>query len=402
MIWPSLNTEPNAGMAPILPFLMRSMMNSSLRSDFDNFGPLPAARPPSWWQKPQVVANICSPSMSFGEASACAGGLAVPAGVDCWAAAAVGSHGQMMAMAATITNRIRIPASVLTGKGGKEKSLPPTPSSLSFQREDNQGAGIFRAALVGLAIERDKLVGHQAAPARRYGNVLLATCHVADDAGIMAHAVVVRPELLAAIRTVGVHDSFGIRHEHQIARSGEDAGERRLLVVDLPLQGAADRIAGVEMTTGGPVRRRHQLEVSADVELGHRLADRGGLQHRKLPAPFLADLVVEPGLRAVGAGVPADAPGDRRAQRSFRLAEVEVAATDQFAGLRIDTLDEVDVLDQRPDVLDLGVGAIIDKDEPALVGVHHDLLVGSVDHDELAHRGVEVPGIVRQLLVVEF
>src|SRR3984893_3818125 len=114
MIWPSLNTEPNAGMAPILPFLMRSMMNSSLRSDFDNFGPLPAARPPSWWQKPQVVANICSPSMSFGEASACAFGLAAPAEVDCWAAAAVDSHGQVMAIAATITNGSRIYATLLT------------------------------------------------------------------------------------------------------------------------------------------------------------------------------------------------------------------------------------------------------------------------------------------------
>src|SRR5216683_6553910 len=231
MIWPSLNTEPNAGMAPILPFLMRSMMNSSLRSVFDNFGPLPAARPPSWWQKPQVVANICSPSMSLDEASGCAGGLADPAEVDCSATAAVDRHGQMMAMEATITNRIRIPASVLTGKGGKEKSLPPTPSSLSFQREDNKGAGILRHALEGLAIERDVLVGHQAAPAGRYGDVLLATCHVADDAGIMAHAVVVRPELLAAIRIVGVHDTFGIRHEHQIARGGEDAGDRRRFVV---------------------------------------------------------------------------------------------------------------------------------------------------------------------------
>src|SRR5450432_143808 len=117
MIWPSLNAEPNAGMAPILPFLMRSMMNSSLRSDFDSFGPLPAARPPSWWQKPQVVANICWPSMSFGEASACAGGLADPAEVGCSAAAAVDGHGhgQMMAMEATITNTIRIPASVLSG-----------------------------------------------------------------------------------------------------------------------------------------------------------------------------------------------------------------------------------------------------------------------------------------------
>src|ERR1700730_7095667 len=101
----------------------------------------------------------------------------------------------MMAMAATITNRIRIPASVLTGKGGKEKSLPPTPSLLSSQREDNQGAGILRHALVGLAKKGDKAFGYQTPPARRYGDVLLATCHVADDAGIMAHAVVARPKL---------------------------------------------------------------------------------------------------------------------------------------------------------------------------------------------------------------
>src|SRR5260370_29740853 len=328
LIWTSLNTAPNAGLGPLLPMLVRSMTNSALRPVLGSFGPLPAARPPSWWQKRQVVASICSPSMSLDEASGCAGGLADPAGVGCSATAADGSPGQIMAREATMTNTSRIPASVLTGKGGKEKSLPPTPSSLSFQREDNKGAGILRHALEGLAVERDKLVGHQAAPARRDGDVLLATCHVADDAGIMAHAVVVRPELLAAIRIVGVHDTFGIRHEHQIARGGEDAGERRLLVVDLPLQDAGDRIAGIKMTTGGPVRRRHQLEVGADVELGHRLEDRRGLQHRKLHAPLLADLVVEPGLRAVGAGIPADAARDRRTQRGFRLASPQGAAAD--------------------------------------------------------------------------
>src|ERR1700682_129893 len=303
----------------------------------------------------------------------------------------------MMAREATITSNIRIPASVLTGKGGKERSLPPTPSSLLSQREDNQGAGIFRHALVGLAIERDKLVGHQAAPTRRYGDVLLATRHVADDAGIMARAVVARPELLATLRIIGVHDTFGIRHEHQVARGGEDAGERRRLVVDLPLLDAANRIAGVKMTTGRPVRWRNQLEVGADVELRHRLEDRRSLQHRQIHAPLLADLVIEMGLRGVGAGGPDAAAGDRRAQRTFRLARHEVAATDQLAGLRIDALDEVDVLDQRPDVLDLGVGAIIDEDEAALVGVHHELLVATVDHDELADRGIEVPGIVREL-----
>src|SRR5882724_4239725 len=139
--------------------------------------------------------------MSLDEASGCACELADPAEVDCSARAAGDSH-SAVAKPATITNTIRIPASVLTGKGGKERSLPPTPSS--FQREDNQGTGILRHALEGLAIERDILVGHQAAPARRYGDVLLATRHVADDAGVMAHAVVVRPELLAAVRIVGV------------------------------------------------------------------------------------------------------------------------------------------------------------------------------------------------------
>ena len=84
------------------------------------------------------------------------------------------------------------------------------------------------------------------------------------------------------------------------------------------------------------------------------------------------------------------------------LPSDEVAATDQFAGLRIDALDEVDVLYQRPDVLDLGVGTIIDEDVSALVGVHDELLAATLDHDELADGRVEVPGIVRQLLMVEF
>src|SRR3954466_556994 len=101
--------------------------------------------------------------MSFGEAaSAGACGLAVPAGDDC-ARVALCSQGQLKATAVTITNAIRIPVPVQSGNGGKETSLPPSPTSLPLQREDNQGAGILRHALEGLAIERDVLVGHQAA-----------------------------------------------------------------------------------------------------------------------------------------------------------------------------------------------------------------------------------------------
>src|SRR4029079_10184823 len=100
-------------MAPTLPFLIRYTMHASLRWDFDSFGPLPAWRPPSWWQKPQVVANIFPPSMSSGEASACGSGLEAPAELDCWANEAVSSPDQRMARA-TITNGIRIPASAFT------------------------------------------------------------------------------------------------------------------------------------------------------------------------------------------------------------------------------------------------------------------------------------------------
>ena len=71
--------------------------------------------------------------MSSGEASACGSGVAAPGEVDCWANEALGSHGQMLARQATITNGIRIPASaftatvdrksgnVWTGKGGRER-----------------------------------------------------------------------------------------------------------------------------------------------------------------------------------------------------------------------------------------------------------------------------------------
>jgi hypothetical protein len=68
MICPSLNDPPNAGMAPVFPFLIRSMMNSSLRFVPASFGPFPAVRPPFLWQKPHTVANravsLSSPSLT--------------------------------------------------------------------------------------------------------------------------------------------------------------------------------------------------------------------------------------------------------------------------------------------------------------------------------------------------
>src|SRR5712664_270389 len=105
-------------------------------------------------------------------------------------------------------------------------------------------------------------------------------------------------------------------------------------------------------------------------------------------------------LRAVRSGVPAHAAGDGRAEVRV-LAERQIATADERARLRIDTLHEVDVLGELPDVHDARVLAIVDEDVPALVGMYHELLAVAVEHHELADRAVEVPGVVGQLLVIE-
>src|SRR3979411_1091694 len=90
-----------------------------------------------------------------------------------------------------------------------------------------------------------------------------------------------------------------------------------------------------------------------------------------------------------------------RAERLGDLADREIAAPDQLAGLGIDVFDEIAVLGDPPDILETGA-AVVDEDVAALVGMHDQLLAVAIEHDELADRAVEIPGIVRQLLVEEF
>ena len=181
-------------------------------------------------------------------------------------------------------------------------------------------------------------------------------------------AVVVRPELLAGLGVVGVQPAARVGHEHQVAAGREQARERRLGEVDRPLHLAGDRVARVEVAVRLAAGRIREREVGADVELRLRLGDRRGLHDLEVHAPLVADLVVEAGLRVVGAGVPADAAVDRRAEVASACPP-QVAPADQLAVL-VDALDEVDVLDERPDVLDLGVGAVVDEDVAALVRMH--------------------------------
>src|SRR5882757_716470 len=130
--------------------------------------------------------------MSFGDASACA--VADPPEPGSSARARGDRLGQITAREATITNNTRI-SSIRIEWQRRQGAIPAANAFaiMLFKRVDNQGADILGLVLVGLAIERGKLVSHQTATARRYGDILLAPCHIADDAGIMARAVVVRP-----------------------------------------------------------------------------------------------------------------------------------------------------------------------------------------------------------------
>src|SRR5947209_4513821 len=73
------------------------------------------------------------------------------------------------------------------------------------QREHDHRAGVLGHALIGLAVKVGVCVGNHAAPARRHRDVLLAARRIGDDAAVVADAVVMRPQFLAALGVVRMY-----------------------------------------------------------------------------------------------------------------------------------------------------------------------------------------------------
>src|SRR5262245_62078499 len=128
---------------------------------------------------------------------------------------------------------------------------------------------------------------------------MLSPDGVADDAALMAGAVGMIPQLGPGFGVVGVNHAARVRHEYEIARGRQNARNRRLGEADLPFLGPGHRVARVEMTINLAAWRRRDLEVGANVELRLWRGHRRRLHDVKRHAPFLADLVVETGLRVV-------------------------------------------------------------------------------------------------------
>ena len=80
------------------------------------------------------------------------------------------------------------------------------------------------------------------------------------------------------------------------------------------------------------------------------------------------------------------------------LALGHIAPADELAGFRIDAFDEVDVLHALPNVLHLEL-RVVNEHEAAFVRMHDVALAVALEHHEFADRAVEVPSVVRQLLV---
>src|SRR5260370_31716289 len=129
---------------------------------------------------------------------------------------------------------------------------PPFPTLADglFQRVDDERAAVLRHALERLAEGRAIVVRGHAAPAGDDGDVLLAVGAVADDAAVVPDAVGMRPQLLAALRIVGVEDTLGIRHADDIAGCREHAGQGRYAILDFPFLLAGHGVARVRMTPG--------------------------------------------------------------------------------------------------------------------------------------------------------
>src|SRR5262249_14946804 len=108
--------------------------------------------------------------------------------------------------------------------------------------------------------------------------------------------------------------------------------------------------------------------------------------------------VPEPGPRIVSAMIPAPPTPSRGADEEWPAGNGIVAA-DQPARLRIDALGKIVVLDQRPDIVDLAVIAIDDKDKAALVQVNEQVLAVSIEEQRFV-GGVVVPQIVLDFLAV--
>src|SRR4051812_704697 len=238
----------------------------------------------------------------------------------------------------------------------------------SRQSEQLQNTRVFRHARPWLTEPVAIAVAYQAAPAGNDCDVLLALSCVGNDAAVVPDAIVMGPQFLTRRRIPGAQNSGRVGDEQQVSAGGEQTGMRRNVHRLRPGHLSGDRIAGIDMSVHARLTfGRARFEVSADVELRHRLENRCRFDDLQVYAPFVSDLIEQPGPRIVRAGIPADSAHDRGAQ-VLVLSFGQIASPDQ-SSVVLNGLYEVDVLDQRPDFLRLRV-TVVDVDEAILAGMH--------------------------------
>src|SRR5215469_18108442 len=92
--------------------------------------------------------------------------------------------------------------------------------------------------------------------------------------------------------------------------------------------------------------------------------------------------VPKAGLRILGAGVPAACAKRRRAYHRW-LAHLQLDATDDLPGLRVDILSKIYRFTEPPDIVQLAIKLVHDQHESALVQMDQQVLSVPLQEQQL-------------------
>src|ERR671926_1095938 len=265
------------------------------------------------------------------------------------------------------------------------RRLLPRPRWLLREAE-----GKYVCALAGADHAGQEAFG-PGAPAGGHGDVLLAVDAVGAGAGVVVAAALELPEQVAGLGVERVELAGGLAAEDEVAGGGQKRGAHRDLVAPAPPFGAGPWVEGAD-------RAGHVLQVD-----GHAGAPVGdALLELAPPAGGGGPDVLDGGVEQFGVGVVAGVGPFLGAGRAGPEVDGVALLVGEDLGRHVALLVDlapVDAIPERRHPHRLHVGAIQDVQKAVLVEVGGQLLAVQVEQDVL-HRGVVVPQIVRRVLKV--
>src|SRR5712692_3455941 len=206
------------------------------------------------------------------------------------------------------------------------------------------------------------------------------------------------PKLLAGLGIKSEKVTFHIPGEQHVSAGHQQRRKNRILERQTPFFLPGHRIKGVEVRANFSVGRRLNIDIAGD----KRPSFASFLwKDRYIRAPLDAVVVPQSRSRAVRRVVPASTAAPVRSNEIW-FSDFWLVAADQLS-IFVDGLDPGYRVHVRPRVDKLSSHAIEHPNEATLVRMNDKLLGPAVSCDVDQHRlvrGIEVPRVVRNLLIV--